>query len=234
MLIIGHRGARGGGAPENGLAGLRAGQAADADILEFDVRLTRDKIPVLIHDNFLLRTHHSLSRIHNTTYSELDDRTRDSLNPIVTLDEVLAEFGGEILLNLEFKDRGSAKRIIPIVEKYIHKKSDWELFIFSSWFVSELRAIRKLSPYPQLAIVQKFNPLNFLFINKEIDLSAIGFHRLHVNPFTLAAAKKLGLFTYAYTVNRPQAAARLSAMGLDAIVTDQPSKMRAYFDKHGI
>ena len=46
MLTIGHRGAAG-IAPENTLESLRAGVKAGCDMLEFDVRLTKDKIPVV-------------------------------------------------------------------------------------------------------------------------------------------------------------------------------------------
>ena len=54
-LIIGHRGASA-VAPENTMAAF--GEAIDvgADGIEFDVRLTRDGVPVVIHDGTLRRT----------------------------------------------------------------------------------------------------------------------------------------------------------------------------------
>ena len=66
MLIIGHRGAAG-LARENSLEALRAGLEAGADILEFDVRLTKDKIPVVVHDFHTLRTHRDPSIISRLT-----------------------------------------------------------------------------------------------------------------------------------------------------------------------
>ena len=53
--VIGHRGAAA-RAPENTLAGLRRAHALGARWVEFDVMLTRDRVPVLIHDETLDRT----------------------------------------------------------------------------------------------------------------------------------------------------------------------------------
>ena len=66
MLVIGHRGAAG-LAPENTIEALRAGVKAGADMLEFDIRLTKDNITVLVHDFLTLRTHRQTSIISRST-----------------------------------------------------------------------------------------------------------------------------------------------------------------------
>jgi glycerophosphoryl diester phosphodiesterase len=57
---------------------------------------------------------------------------------------------------------------------------------------------------------------------RKLQLDAVGFHRLNINKFALDVANRFGLFTYAYTVNRPDAAIRLAQRGIDAVVTDRP------------
>src|SRR5437763_11388381 len=54
-LIIGHRGASA-IAPENTLVAFDVALQGGADGIEFDVRLARDRVPVVIHDRTLLRT----------------------------------------------------------------------------------------------------------------------------------------------------------------------------------
>ena len=54
MFIIGHRGARA-VEPENTLRAIRAGMRC-ARYVEVDVRLTRDRVPVILHDAGLERT----------------------------------------------------------------------------------------------------------------------------------------------------------------------------------
>ena len=54
-LIIGHRGACA-VAPENTITAFRSAILAGADGIEFDVRLSRDGLTVVIHDDTLKRT----------------------------------------------------------------------------------------------------------------------------------------------------------------------------------
>src|SRR4026208_1214373 len=69
-LIIGHRGASA-GAPENTMAAFRAAIAVGADGIEFDVRLTREGVPVVIHDSTLRRTGGLSQRIADLTWAEV-------------------------------------------------------------------------------------------------------------------------------------------------------------------
>lgn len=233
MLIMGHRGARS-LHPENTLASLRAGFDLGVDIIEFDVRLTKDKVPILLHDRSLLRTHKKLDFIHRSTFKSIEKRMSGRNNPIARLEDVLDEFGGRTLLNLELKDRGTAAEIMPIIQNYIKRKRDWETFLFSSFKASELRVIRKFSEHAQLGLLERLNPLRFLSIDNELRLDAVGFHRLHVNSFTVSLAKERDLFVYVHTVNRPIAAERLRSIGVDGIVTDVPDIMIDYFSPQKI
>lgn len=230
MLIIGHRGARG-EKPENTIAALRAGMEGGADMLEFDIRLTRDKIPVLAHDSIMIRTHRKVNLIGQLTLDELQKRTAGSEYPVVTLEAALKETFGHILLNIEVKGYRAVGPVLDTLKPYLKKKADWELVLFSSFNPLLLRKIRRKAPRASLALLHHINPLDFMTWQIPLRLSAVGFHRLHVSSFALAVAKKLGLFTYAYTVNRPDAAKLLAERGLDGIVTDYPTKFVAEREK---
>lgn len=225
MLVIGHRGAAG-VAPENTLEALQAGVDAGADMLEFDVHLTRDRVPVLIHDNNLMRTHRKRRFVHQCTIAELREITQGTPNPIVTLGEVLDTFFGIITLNIEIKQRGSAKEIVNLIEKkYIKRVGDWDTFVFSSFHGGELGVIRKQSKRANLWLLHNRNPFIFIAYARRIQLDGVGFHRLYINDFALEIAKKTKLFTYAYTVNRPHTALLLARKGIDGVVTDHPEKI---------
>jgi glycerophosphoryl diester phosphodiesterase len=225
MLVIGHRGAAG-VAPENTLEALRAGIDAGADMLEFDIHLTKDNVPVLTHDNNLLRTHRKRNFINRISFTDLQKLTADSPNPIISLESVLDEFFGEILLNIEIKQRGMAPHVIALLKtKYVKRKSDWDLFVFSSFLAGELSSIRKLSQEANLWLLHKRNPFIFIAFARRLHLDGVGFHRLYINDFAIAIAKKTKLFTYAYTVNRPAGMRQLAKRGIDGIVTDHPARM---------
>jgi glycerophosphoryl diester phosphodiesterase len=225
MLIIGHRGAAG-LKPENTIASLRAAMEADADIIEFDIRLTKDAIPVLAHDFHTVRSHHKTSLISRSTLSELRKRTAGTEKPIVTLDEALKECFGKVMLNIELKHRGCGAAALSVLKKYIKKASDWDALLFSSFSINELRRTRRLAPKAHLALLHNNNPFTFVAFHRHLKLAAVGFHRLHINYLALEIAKRAGLFTYAYTVNRVGGAQQLAGRGIDGVVTDYPDRMR--------
>lgn len=230
MLIIGHRGSRGTHS-ENSIAALREAIAADADMIEFDVRLTKDNVPILSHDMHLYRTHKKTDLTARNTLAELQKLTSGSEAPIVTLEQALKECYGKIFINIEVKRMQPVLPILEVLQKFYKRKKDWESLLVSSFSPHVLRKFRKHQPDIQLGMLQHLNPVAFIPWQRQLNLAAIGFHRLHVNGFALRITKELGLFTYCYTVNRIDTALRLERRGIDAIVTDYPRQMISEFSK---
>ena len=222
MLVIGHRGAAG-LAPENTMKAIKAGFDAGADIIEVDVRLTKDGKLVVIHDSRLARTHRHRDAIAGLTYEQLAALTKDK--PVPLLETVLDKYLGRVLLNIEVKSRGSGEALVALLERhYIKKKSDWDKLMISSFKGAELAAIRKLAPHVNLAMLHNENPFLFIAYQRSVGLTAVGFHRLYLNPFALAIAKRTGLFIYVYTVDRLGALSPLEEQGVEGIVTNYPDK----------
>lgn len=229
MLIIGHRGAAGIN-PENSLKALEDGVAMGVDMLEFDVQVTRDKVPIVIHDSTLLRTHRKSHIVRWSTHASIIEATAKG-HKIATLEEVLDKFFGRVLLNLEFKSRGSAAVATKLLkERYVKKPDDWQNILLSSFKPSELLVARKISPKAELSLLHYRNPFTFMAYQRRLDLAAVGFHRLNINPLALEVAKQLKLFTYVYTVNRPDALTVLKKKGIDGVVTDHPRNLREKLD----
>lgn len=225
MLIIGHRGAAD-LAPENSIEAFHKGVDVGADILEFDVRTTRDGVPIVIHDSNLLRTHNTRKFIRWSTHESIKQAAAKG-HQIATLEEVLDEFFGVVILNLEIKSTGTARIAYELIRnKYIKDDRDWQNILFSSFKTRELLVLRKLSPLTELAILHNRNPFVYMAFQKRLGLTAVGFHRLYLNPLATAVAKQLGLFTYVYTVNRAHSARILAEKGIDGIVTNDPGLMR--------
>ena len=222
MLIIGHRGARG-LAPENTLASMEAGIDAGAIILEFDVHITKDNIPVIIHDDHVVYGNKK-HFVRKLTYSQLRSLHTDA-KAIPTLAEILNKYWKKVYLNIEVKGKGSGKAVAETLQKRCKSSEDWDHCLISSFRPKELRAVRNRSAHASLGLIHKRNPLRFLAHYRNLDLSAVGWHRLYINPVAIETAKKLDLFTYVYTVNRPDGANRLAKQGIDAVVTDFPDKI---------
>lgn len=203
-------------APENTLESLRVGKDAGADILEFDVRLTSDGTPILSHDAAL----HGHS-VRKSTLAELK-----KAGSVVTLASVLDEFFGEILLNLEYKPVDGIEIVYDLLDKkYINQPNEWDNVLISSFHIRTLWKLRSLNKYINLALLHSVNPFAFITYNRKLKLAAVGWHRLHVNKLAIEIAKKSKIFTYVYTVNRPQAAKLLDRREIDAVVTDYPDRI---------
>lgn len=212
MLIIGHRGAAG-LAPENTLESLTAGMDAGADILEFDIRSTADHTLILAHD----------ARLHGLTIRKHSLAELQAAGMVTLFTDVLDTFFGKVILNIELKHEDSAVAAYSALRTYVAKDNDWDTVIFSSFKPKALRLLRERSKKVNLALLQHANQFSFALYHRELNLTAVGFHRLFANALAIATAKELGLFTYAYTVNRTATAARLSRRGIDGIVTDYPN-----------
>lgn len=222
MIIIGHRGARG-LAPENTLASFDAAIAAGVDYVEFDVRLTRDKQLVVIHDRHTKRIAFVKQHIRQLTLEEVKAlATRDGI-PVPTLEEVLRHLKRKVKLNIEVKASGTAGPLWEIIKPLLDNKTlELSELIISSSRLGELKALRKRHAELRLALLQRRFPLRFLFVPSNLQLYGVGFKHLLVMPFIVRLARQRKLFTYAYTVNKPARAAQLVRWGIQGICTDRP------------
>ena len=98
--VVAHRGYRG-SYPENTLVAFEAAIRANTDMIELDVSLTRDRIPVVIHDNTLDRTTNGSGPVSEHTLAELKEldagswfSTKFSGEAIPTLEELLMSVKG--------------------------------------------------------------------------------------------------------------------------------------------
>lgn len=222
MLIIGHRGAAG-EKPENTLSSIRTARQSGADIIEFDIRLTKDGVPVLSHDADLQKSHGLSIKIKDLTFKDLKKRTGGSNAPICTLEEVFQDSLGKVLLNIELKDKNSGLATLELLRQPAHKPNA-DMVLISSFSARELTRVRNLNPKVKLALLMHLNPFAFLAWERKLHLSAVGFHRLHINKLAVQAAHQLDMFVYVYTVNRKGALHHLEKQKIDGVVTDYPSK----------
>lgn len=228
MLIIGHRGAKG-LKPENTIVSIREAVALGVDIVEFDVHITKDKVPILIHDRSLLRTHHKFSVVSKSYYKDLLALTSTGEKRITSLEEVLDEFFGVVMLNIEIKRLRAAKVVMELlIKKYVKKKKDWNNIIVSSFKPSALFVVRKYCKSVTISLLSYQNPFLFIAVTRPLQLDAVGFYHLYVDSLALKIAQKFGLFTYVHTVNSIAMAKSLEARGVDAIVTNYPDRFIDY------
>lgn len=121
VLVAAHRGDWR-NAPENSIRAFENCVEMGVDIIEIDVRLTKDNVPVIIHDETLDRTTTGTGYVNEWTLDSL--RTLNlrtgigvvTSHKIPTLEEVMQVSKNRILVYLD-KSKDKIDKILPVLEK---------------------------------------------------------------------------------------------------------------------
>ncbi|WP_134702396.1 glycerophosphodiester phosphodiesterase family protein [Ammoniphilus sp. YIM 78166] len=111
-------------APENTMAAFQlAFQEPRIHSIEMDVQVSKDGVPIIIHDFTLDRTTNGTGFVYQTPYLELTQLKVENTERIPTLEEVLQAARGKCRLNLELKTAGGLyqgieKKVVELVQKY--------------------------------------------------------------------------------------------------------------------
>ena len=241
--LIGHRGAKE-NAPENTLASLREAARQGAAWVEVDVMLTRDRVPVLIHDDTLERTTSGTGPVPGLTLAELkrldagswfDPRFAGETVP--TLEEALALIRDLGLgLNLEIKpypgqDVATAEAAIATLKRL------WPAgrpLLLSSFEVPCLEVARDLAPDIPRGYLLWDPPADWAAIADRIGAATLNVDQERQTAGTVAAYRATGRPVLAYTVNDPRRAGELFGWGVAGVFTDAPGRLAAALgDGHG-
>jgi len=224
-LIIGHRGA-GADAPENTLAAFALALEQNADGIEFDVQLSADGVPVIIHDDTVDRTCNGTGRVTEMTLAELQALTIENEHAIPTLDEVFETLGRRTLYNIELKvlgvnDGGLAAAVADRIEG--HGLGDRVIVSCFSPFV--LREARRnlVRSIPVAHLRQhRLMRLAHTLVRAEAD------HPDHtlVDEAMMTWARRRGLRVNVWTVDDPAEAQRLIGLGVNGLITNRPGVLR--------
>lgn len=117
FLLIGHRGTRT-SFDENTILAFKRAIEYGANYIEFDVRETKDKKLIVIHDSTLKRTTNGSGLVKNLTYKEiLNFRTKINLFPIPLLTDIFNELKGKTKFMIELKEPNLIDDIVKIIIK---------------------------------------------------------------------------------------------------------------------
>jgi len=228
-----HRGASS-HAPENTLAAFLAAAACGADGLELDVHLSRDGIPVVIHDETLDRTTDGYGPAALQDLQLIRQLDAGSWfapeyagERVPTLESVLNEFAGKLRLNLEVKEAGAGKAMLELLAQY--PSADVVISSFNNELLRDLR-----EQDHNLALAVLFDSGNWRqSLRLAGELSACAFHPRadKVNRPMIAACQRASLPVFVWTVDDPRYASSLFRSGVSGFFTNDPARLRAIFPR---
>ncbi len=239
-LVIGHRGASR-FAPENTSAAFRLAQESAADGVEFDVRLTRDGIPVIIHDDNLRRTGNSNGRIANLSLEEVKKFDVGSWRgsefkgeSVPTLTELFDLFSSNGLLYLEMKsDVATRQRLAEACCEYILNSGLKERVIVECFDLEAIKIVKTIDS--SIATAALFEPsLKALPMTtgerlvekaRAVGANEIALNHRLTNERTVTRAREAGLKVVVWTVDDPLWINRAVDYGIEALITNDPNTM---------
>lgn len=236
-LIIAHRGAPL-EVPENTLASFDRAIELGADGLECDVRLTRDRIPVLMHDEDLARVAGRRGRVSELTLDEIQSIDLSAYHPsyaepcrVPTLAEALAHLSNrDLQLVIEVKgqrgrDDEAARAIDDILENAPLERPP----ILSSSSAGVLAALYRRCPDRSRAFIVTGPFFSFLqpwVFAKLYRLSGMHVVRSCLNTSFVRRCHARGIHCYTWTINDDAEVKRACALVVDGIITDDVAGAR--------
>ncbi len=210
---------------ENSLKSLENAQNLKIYGSEFDVRMTKDGVLVINHDE-----HHGKMEISETDFKELEQLKLSNGENFPTLKDYLKKGKKDKSLKLiveikpdktkEKEDELTAKTIKMIKEMKLESQSE-----FISFSLNICKEIKRLEPTFKVQYLRgELSPEQI----KNEGLDGIDYHYsiFQKNPTWISEAKALGLITNSWTVNDVAVYEELKKQGIGFITTNIPDQLK--------
>ncbi|MFJ2264830.1 glycerophosphodiester phosphodiesterase [Streptomyces sp. NPDC087849] len=208
---------------ENTLLSIRSALDRGADAVEIDVRVTRDGVPVLLHDATLGRLWGHDLRLDRLTHEELTGLTAGGVPTL--RDALLAAGSHRVMVDLPGSTDASVRETVAVVREcgagervYYCAGSEAMLRVRAADPSAEIALTRTTLAPPRAALLDAVRPrwLNYRFGLVDRELT----DRLHRD----------GLLVSVWTADTKRTMRRLVRQGVDSITTNRVDALRDVLD----
>jgi glycerophosphoryl diester phosphodiesterase len=220
------------------MVSFQAAIAAGMQMVELDVRLTRDRIPVVMHDAKVNRTTNGRGRVRSLTFAQLKELDAGSwFNPIFkgervpSLSEVLDELGGKIHFNLEIKpDEFEPQQPRDAIElQVVNQLQSRNLIadtLISSFEMRIMERLRNRHADIVLGLLSDGKPAQEMLPHC-LRLKAFSWHsdENSLRKADIQHTRRHGIRVMAYTVNQTERFSELLSAGIDGVFSDDPEQL---------
>jgi glycerophosphoryl diester phosphodiesterase len=245
-LIIGHRGASS-VAPENTLHAFKRAIRDGADGIEFDVRLARDNVPVVIHDSSLRRTasiNKSVSELASeelklidvgTWFQKGSEARSVSEETVPTLRSVFDLYkSAPGLLHLEMKGEPVGERLPSEVVRLIQEYNFTDRAVVESFDLSSIARIKQISPGIRTAAlfdgrlrdrIGRRGNKTVIPRAQQVNADELALHHSLVTQNLIKQAELERFDVVVWTVDKPRWVGLAHKLGIKAVITNNPALM---------
>ncbi|WP_337031254.1 glycerophosphodiester phosphodiesterase [Paenibacillus illinoisensis] len=188
--------------PENTLSSFLKAVELGFTHLELDVNLSKDGIPVVIHDHTVDRMTNGTGRVADYTASELQSFHIKQDEHIPTLEEVLRALKGKIGLNIELKQMGTCypqleEKVLEVIKEF----SMLDQVVITSFDFDALERIRQLSSEVRIGLITFGCSKAILDWSVEMGATFLSMHYAFVTEHYIHRCQELGIQLMAWTIN---------------------------------
>ena len=235
FIVIAHRGASA-YYPENTMAAFEAALEMNAEMIELDVMMTGDGVPVVFHDALLDDHTNGSGFIWDYSLNELRKLDAGSWfdekfagQKIPTLEEVIKFAAGKIALNIEIKteavtdkiEEGVEQKSLELVKKYGME----EHVLFSSFDYRAVAHLKKLDPRIPVALLYNNRKSNGKLphqLVEQLKADAFNCSFRQLRKKWVRNLNEHNIPHFIYTVNSKRKMKSLYRSGVTGIFTDRP------------
>jgi len=219
IKIIGHRGAPE-HIPENTISSFKKAIELGVDMIEVDVRLTKDKKVIIMHDPTVNRTTDGKGYVKDMTLKQIKKLKTKNNEKVPTLKETIKLLKKKKCgINIHIKEYNTTDKVIKIIKKNKFQKKT----IISSLIEKSLARTKKLAPKIKTALLISKPKIRYINIGKRLDCYAL--HPLYhiLTKRLVMRAHKNGFKVNVWTIkNKLQAFKSKLYYNIDGLITDDP------------
>ncbi len=225
---IGHRGACG-YAPENTLVSFEKAIELGCDGFEFDIQLSKDGHPMVIHDDTLERTTNGKGLVADYTLAELQQmdagQGKAEGQTIPSLKDVIALVNKRCRLFIELKAEHSTVAVVEHITRAVEQGWDYEHFYVCAFDHGQLLSVQKLNPRIRTCCLFAGIPVQLAAMATDAGAFSINPCIHHITQALIDDAHRRGLKVLTWTVNHEAHIEKARSLGVDGIFSDFPDRL---------
>jgi glycerophosphoryl diester phosphodiesterase len=218
MLNIAHRGASA-YRPENTLASFQKAIDLNVDMIELDLRCSKDGQLVVIHDKTVDRTTDGKGKVCNKDLEQLKLLNAGDGELIPTLEESLNLIGGKCLINIEIAERGVAKRLIEALQPFYYM---WDSIVISSFSFKELKIFCYYMPTMKVGYLSDKITVRSIKEISQLPIYSLNLNKQIVDEHWIKWLHSLFFKVFVFTINREEDLEYMRSLNVDGVFTDRP------------
>ena len=214
---------------ENTIESVQKAIELNVDGIEIDVFKSKTGELVVYHDPFLSRLSNSNAFIEQISLDSIKKIELIGGYFIPTLKEIVDIIPEKIFLNIELKGQDTAFETNKIIINYLNTYNfPVSKFIISSFRWDELKKMRSINKDIPIAILvdSLYKIDDAIKLAKQINAVALNPNKNFITKEIVNKIQSNNIKVYPYTINTPRNIRKMRSMGVDAIITDYPERIK--------